>query len=156
MKTHSIKVGDPVPRFSLLDQHGELVSIEKFLGKPFVIFFYPKDDTPGCTAESCGFRDVYGELQDFDAQAIGISADSPSSHKAFAGKYDLPFVLLSDTKNEVRKIFGISTGIFGWFASRVTYIMDGKGMVRHIFESQLKARQHVREALEHLKRAAVK
>lgn len=152
MSTPALKVGDQVPRFSLPDQYGGIVSVEKFLGKPFVIFFYPKDDTPGCTAEACGFRNVYNGLQGLGAEVIGISADSPASHKAFAEKYALPFVLLSDAKNEVRRLFGISTGIFGWFAARVTFVVDEKGIVRHVFESQLRAREHVREALEHLNR----
>lgn len=151
MKQLPVKVGSTVPRFSLKNQHGQLVSIEDFTGKPYILYFYPKDDTPGCTAEACGFRDAYTELRDLDAEVIGISADSPASHLAFAKKFDLPFVLLSDKNNEIRKLFGVPGSLFGLLPGRVTYVVDAEGIVRHIFDSQFQARQHVREALEYMK-----
>ena len=151
MKNNSIKKGDKLPVFSLLNQHGENVSIDQFFGKPFVLYFYPKDDTPGCTAEACSFRDAYAELRGLNAEVIGISADSPKSHLAFAENYSLPFVLLSDRKNQVRKLLGVPGGMFGLLPGRVTYIIDKDGIVSHVFDSQLRATQHVREALEHLK-----
>ncbi|MCB0522280.1 MAG: peroxiredoxin [Lewinellaceae bacterium] len=150
-----IKIGDRVPDFSLKNQHGEMVSVQQFLGKPFVIYFYPKDDTPGCTKEACSFRDAYAELRELDAEVIGISADSPKSHMAFAKKYDLPFVLLSDKGNLVRKLFGVKGSLFGLLPGRVTYIVDEKGVVQHVFDSQMQAEKHVREALEQLKKQAI-
>lgn len=151
--THSpVKIGDQVPDFSLQNQHGEMVSVKQFLGKPFVLFFYPKDDTPGCTKEACGFRDAYAELRDLEAEVIGISADSPASHLDFAKKYDLPFVLLSDEGNRARKLLGVKGSLFGLLPGRVTYVVDAKGVVRHIFDSQIQAERHVKEALEQLRK----
>ncbi len=152
--THSpVKIGDQVPDFSLKNQHGEMMSVKQFLGKPFVLFFYPKDDTPGCTKEACGFRDAYAELRDLEAEVIGISADSPASHLDFAKKYELPFVLLSDEGNRVRKLLGVKGSLFGLLPGRVTYVVDAKGVIRHIFDSQLQAERHVKEALQQLRKA---
>ena len=150
MGNKPIQIGDKLPIFSLPDQNNKTVSIERFFGKPFVLYFYPKDDTPGCTAEACSFRDAYSELRELDAEVIGVSADSPKSHLAFAKNYDLPFVLLSDEKNEVRKLMGVPGSMFGLMPGRVTYIVDKKGVVKHIFDSQLQAKQHVRDHLNHL------
>ncbi len=150
-----VKVGSRIPAFSLKNQHGESVSIKTFTGKPFVIYFYPKDDTPGCTAQACSFRDAYAELRDLDAEVIGISADSPESHLEFAKRYDLPFVLLSDENNKVRELFGVPGSMFGLLPGRVTYIVDAEGIVTHIFDSQLQTKKHVKEALEHLKKQQV-
>ncbi len=151
MKNKPIKKGDKIPSFSLPNQHGELVSIDSYFGKPFVLYFYPKDDTPGCTAEACSFRDAYAELRGLEAEVIGVSADSPSSHLAFAEQYRLPFVLLSDEKNKARKLLGVPSGMFGLVPGRVTYIVDADGIVQHVFESQLQATRHVKEALDLLK-----
>lgn len=151
MKNSPIQVGDQLPKFSLPDQHGEMVSIEQYFGKPFVLYFYPKDDTPGCTAEACSFRDAYAELRGLEAEVIGVSADSPASHLSFAENYNLPFVLLSDEKNEVRKLMGVPGSMFGLLPGRVTYVIDENGVVKHLFDSQLQAKQHVKEAIEHLK-----
>ncbi len=116
-----------------------------------MLYFYPKDDTPGCTAEACSFRDAYAELRDLEAEVIGVSADSPSSHLSFAKSYNLPFVLLSDEKNEVRKLMGVPGSMFGLLPGRVTYVIDKNGIVQHVFDSQLQAKQHVREAMEYLR-----
>ena len=150
MRTSPVRKGDKIPEFSLKNQHGEKVSISDFFGKPFVLYFYPKDDTPGCTAEACSFRDAYTELRDLDADVIGISADSPESHLDFARKYDLPFTLLSDENNEVRKLFKVPGSMFGLLPGRVTYIVNQDGVVQHVFDAQLQARKHVKEALEQL------
>ncbi|HHH50284.1 MAG TPA: peroxiredoxin [Saprospiraceae bacterium] len=152
MKGKPVRPGDKLPVFSLPDQHGNMVSVEQYFGRPFVLYFYPKDDTPGCTAEACSFRDAYSELRHLDAEVLGVSADSPASHLAFAKNYNLPFVLLSDEKNEVRKLLGVPKSMFGLVPGRVTYIVDRDGVVQHIFDSQLQAKQHVREALAHLKK----
>ena len=147
----AIKVGDRVPNFSLPSQTGTTVNISDLIGKKFlVIYFYPKDDTPGCTAESCAFRDSYEVFTDAGAEVIGISADSPQSHQQFAQKYNLPFTLLSDSDNRVRKLFGVPATLFV-LPGRVTYIIDQEGIVRHIFDSMLDFKAHVTESLNTIK-----
>ncbi|AKE63526.1 Alkyl hydroperoxide reductase subunit C-like protein [Microcystis aeruginosa NIES-2549] len=147
----AIKVGDQVPNFSLPSQTGETVNIGDLIGKKsLVIYFYPKDDTPGCTAESCAFRDSYEVFTDAGAEVIGISADSPQSHQQFAQKYNLPFTLLSDSDNQVRKLFGVPSTLFV-LPGRVTYIIDKEGIVRHIFDSMLDFKAHVTESLNTIK-----
>ena len=147
----TIKVGDRVPDFSLPSQTGTTVNISDLIGKKFlVIYFYPKDDTPGCTAESCAFRDSYEVFTDAGAEVIGISADSPQSHQQFAQKYSLPFTLLSDSDNRVRKLFGVPSTLFV-LPGRVTYIIDKEGIVRHIFDSMLDFKAHVTESLNTIK-----
>ena len=147
----AIKVGDRVPNFSLPSQTGTTVNISNLIGKKsLVIYFYPKDDTPGCTAESCAFRDSYEVFTDAGAEVIGISADSPQSHQQFAQKYNLPFTLLSDTDNRVRKLFGVPSTLFV-LPGRVTYIIDKEGIVRHIFDSMLDFKAHVTESLNTIK-----
>ena len=147
----AIKVGDRVPNFSLPSQTGTTVNISDLIGKKsLVIYFYPKDDTPGCTAESCAFRDSYEVFTDAGAEVIGISADSPQSHQQFAQKYNLPFTLLSDSDNRVRKLFGVPSTLF-FLPGRVTYIIDQEGIVRHIFDSMLDFKAHVTESLNTIK-----
>ncbi|MFM2378316.1 MAG: hypothetical protein RLZZ143_894 [Cyanobacteriota bacterium] len=147
----AIKVGDRVPNFSLPSQIGATVNIGDLIGKKsLVIYFYPKDDTPGCTAESCAFRDSYEVFTDAGAEVIGISGDSPQSHQQFAQKYNLPFTLLSDTDNRVRKLFGVPSTLFV-LPGRVTYIIDKEGIVRHIFDSMLDFKAHVTESLNTIK-----
>lgn len=147
----TLKVGDRVPNFSLPSQTGTTVNISDLIGKKsLVIYFYPKDDTPGCTAESCAFRDSYEVFTDAGAEVIGISADSPQSHQQFAQKYNLPFTLLSDTDNRVRKLFGVPSTLFV-LPGRVTYIVDKEGIVRHIFDSMLDFKAHVTESLNTIK-----
>ena len=147
----AIKVGDRVPNFSLPSQTGTTFNIGDLIGKKsLVIYFYPKDDTPGCTAESCAFRDSYEVFTDAGAEVIGISADSPQSHQQFAQKYNLPFTLLSDSDNRVRKLFGVPSTLFV-LPGRVTYIIDKQGIVRHIFDSMLDFKAHVTESLNTIK-----
>jgi peroxiredoxin Q/BCP len=147
----AIKVGDRVPNFSLPSQTGTTVNVGDLIGKKsLVIYFYPKDDTPGCTAESCAFRDSYEVFTDAGAEVIGISADSPQSHQQFAQKYNLPFTLLSDSDNRVRKLFGVPATLFV-LPGRVTYIIDKEGIVRHIFDSMLDFKAHVTESLNTIK-----
>ncbi len=138
--------GQPVPEFSLPDQDGNTVTSAQLRGSWAVIYFYPKDDTPGCTAESCSFRDNFEAFSDVGAKVIGISSDSVDSHKAFAQKHNLPFTLLADTKSEVRKQFGV-TKTLGLLPGRVTYVIDPKGIVRKVFSSQFKPKKHIDEAL---------
>ena len=141
-------VGSKAPNFTLPSQSGEMVSLEDFLGKkPVVLFFYPKDDTPGCTKEVCAFRDSFEEFRKLDAEVIGISSDSVESHRRFAGKHYLPFALLSDAGGKVRKLYGVPN-TFAVFPGRVTYVVDKDGIVRRIYASQLGVEKHVEEALE--------
>ena len=123
-----LEVGDKVPEFSLQDQNGDEFKIGDYLGKsPMVIYFYPKDDTPGCTREACSFRDSFEEFSDRNVQVIGISADDVESHRNFAKKHNLPFTLLADTGNEVRKLFGVKSNLMGLIPGRVTYVIDSSG-----------------------------
>ena len=147
-----IEVGDEVPTFTLLDQDGNDFVIDDYLGsKALVIYFYPKDNTTGCIKEACEFRDNYDAFKDVDAKIIGISSDDVNSHKNFATKYNLPFTLLADVNNEVREKFGVPNSLFGVIPGRVTYVVDEKGVVIHIYESLVKAQRHIEEALEILK-----
>lgn len=144
-----IKSGSKIPLFALMDQDGKLFEIKELLGwKNFVIYFYPKDDTPGCTKEACSFRDQFEDFQDAGAEVIGISADTVESHKRFAEKHRLKFRLLSDTGNQVRKTFGVPADLLGLIPGRVTYIVDKTGTVQHVFNSQFNSARHVTEALK--------
>ena len=143
--------GDKAPTFTLKDQQGEKVSLADFAGrKNVIVYFYPKDDTPGCTKESCSFRDHYTAFTDAGAEVLGISSDSEQSHRAFAEKYRLPFPLLADTDGTVRKLFKVPKSL-GLLPGRVTFVIDKKGVIRHAFNSQLNVTRHVDEAIEVLK-----
>jgi len=145
-----IKVGSHIPEFKLPDQFGNEFDINNFIGnKNLVIYFYPKDDTPGCTKEACYFRDQYDVFNEADAMIIGISSQSVKSHKDFAEKYKLSFTLLSDEHSIVRKLFGAFS--LGFVPGRITYIVDKKGIVIYTFNSQTEATKHVDEALRILK-----
>jgi peroxiredoxin Q/BCP len=152
----SVKVGDTAPDFTLSDQNGSRVSLRDFRGKKAVVlYFYPKDDTPGCTAESCGFRDQYEVFTTAGAEVIGVSGDSPQSHQQFAAKYNLPFTLLSDKDNKVRKEYG-ATMAFGLVPGRVTYVIDQEGVVQFVLDTMFNFQAHVEEALKTLQELAVK
>ncbi len=149
----TINIGDRAPNFTLKNQDGESVSLSDFKGnKAVVLYFYPKDDTPGCTAESCAFRDSYTTFSDAGAEVIGISGDSVSSHKQFAQKHNLPFTLLSDQGNQVRKLYGVPATLF-ILPGRVTYVIDKEGVIRHIFNSLLDVQGHINESLKVLQNA---
>jgi peroxiredoxin Q/BCP len=142
----AVKVGDKAPDFTLPSQMGDNVTLSEFLGKKnVVLYFYPKDETPGCTREACTFRDSYEELTKLGAEVLGVSGQSVASHKSFASHYGLPFILLSDVGNKVRELYGVPSTM-GLIPGRVTYIIDMKGVVRHIFSSQTQAERHVEEA----------
>ncbi len=141
-----LKVGDQVPDFELSDQLGKSRSMKQAKGNPLVLFFYPKDDTPGCTAEACGFRDKYDLFKIFGAQVWGVSNDNDISHRRFIEKYKLPFPLLCDTDNYLRKMFGVPKAL-GIIDGRVTYIIDADGIVKHVFNDLLNSPKHVSEAL---------
>ena len=147
-KMKKIEIGSKIPTFELNDQYGNLFNIETVLGKKnLVIYFYPKDDSPGCTKEACSFRDQFEVFADADAMIIGISAQSVESHLAFAQKHRLNYILLSDTGNKVRKLFGVPANFFGLIPGRVTYVINKKGEVAYLFNSQIQAEKHVDEAL---------
>jgi peroxiredoxin Q/BCP len=147
-----VNVGDKAPDFTLESQTGENVNLSDFFGKKnVVLYFYPKDETPGCTREAFIFRDSYELFTDLGAVVIGVSADTVESHKAFAEHHNLPFTLLSDLDNNVRKLYG-ATSTLVFIPGRVTFIIDKKGVVRHVFSSQLQPEKHIEEAKEVLKR----
>lgn len=154
-----VTIGDHAPDFTLPDQDGTLVSLAELLAEGcLVLFFYPKDGTPGCTAEACTFRDEHGELSAAGATVVGVSSDDVDSHRRFAGKHRLPFRLLADCGGELRRRFGVPKTL-GFLDGRVTYVIDPQGVVRHVFDSQLRTRRHVQEALRlvrSLKGTAVK
>lgn len=143
-----LQVGEHAPAFSLPTQSGTTVSLGDFLGKgAVVLYFYPKDDTPGCTAEACSFRDNYEVFRQAGAEVIGVSSDTEESHQQFASKHKLPFVLLSDKKGALRKQYGVPAAL-GILPGRVTYVLDKQGVVRHIFNDMLNAQKHIAEALQ--------
>ncbi len=147
----TVKVGDKAPDFMLPSQMGDNVKLSEFLGKKnVVLYFYPKDETPGCTREACTFRDSYEELTNLGAEVLGVSGQSVTSHKSFATHYGLPFLLLSDVDNKVRKLYDVPSTM-GLIPGRVTYIIDKQGIVRHIFSSQTQAERHVEEAKKTLR-----
>ena len=151
-RSGGIAVGDEAPDFALPDASGRMVRLREFRGKkPVVLFFYPKDETPGCTKEACSFRDAYEEFVQAGAEVIGISSDDEASHRRFAERHRLPFTLLADHGGKVRRAFGVPTTL-GLLPGRVTYVIDRAGIVRHVFNSQLQATQHVAEALAALRR----
>lgn len=147
-----IEIGNIIPEFTLKDQDGNQFDINSVIGKKnLVIYFYPKDDSPGCTKEACYFRDQFEVFNEADALIIGISGQSVESHKKFAEKYRLSYTLLSDEGNKIRKLFGVPTNFFGLLPGRVSYIVDKTGKVIYLFDSQINATQHVDKALEILK-----
>ena len=147
-----IQVGALAPDFSLPSTTGEAIRLSDFRGKSeVVLFFYPKDNSPACTAQACSFRDHYEAFRDAGAEVIGISSDSETSHQRFARFWKLPFLLVSDGKGEVRARYGVSRTL-GLFPGRVTYLIDREGVIRHIFSSQLQPGRHVGEMLEALRR----
>ena len=148
----AVKVGDKAPDFTLPSQMGDNVTLSEFFGrKNVVLYFYPKDETIGCIKEACAFRDSYEVLTDSGAEVLGISGQSVESHKNFASHYGLPFLLLSDVDNKVRKLYGVPSTM-GFIPGRVTYIIDKKGFVRHIFNSQYQPQKHVEEAKQVLEK----
>ncbi len=149
-----VQVGDSAPDFTLTTQNGSTVNLKQLLSNSAVVlYFYPKDDTPGCTKEACSFRDNYEVFKEAGAEVVGISSDSAEAHSQFAQKHRLPFILASDKNGEVRKQYGVPA-TFGLLPGRVTYIIDQKGIVRHIFSSQFTPEKHIIEALNTLKTIA--
>jgi peroxiredoxin Q/BCP len=148
----NLKIGDKAPIFTAIDANGKAFDSKDIIGKkPVVIYFYPKDNTPGCTMQACGFRDSYEDFIDLRAEVIGVSSDTVNSHKKFTNQYKLPFILLSDSEKKIRKLFGVPDKLFGLLPGRVTYIINKAGIITMIFDSVL-ATKHISVALESLKK----
>lgn len=144
---NSLRVGDHVPDLTLSTHDGRLISLNHFpSNQAAVLFFYPADNTPICTAEACAFRDAYQDFVEAGALVIGISGDSQTTHRAFALAQNLPYSLVSDSDGSLRRAFGVPKTL-GVLTGRVTYVIDRQGIVRHIFNSQFFGRKHMREAL---------
>jgi peroxiredoxin Q/BCP len=144
-----ITIGSTVPDIVLYNQNGELFDLKKETGgKNVVLYFYPKDDTPGCTAQACAFRDQFEDFKDANAVVVGISGQSVESHKAFAEKHQLSFTLLSDEGNKIRNQFGVPTNFFGLLPGRVTYVINKSGKVVYIFNSQTNISGHIEQSLK--------
>ena len=147
-KDRRVSVGDVAPDFTLPDQTGTPVRLRDLVGrKTIVLYFYPKDETPGCTIEARAFRDSYAAFTAAGAEVVGVSADSVASHRRFAQHHELPFLLLSDRGGTVRNVYGVERTL-GILPGRVTYVIDTAGIVRHIYSSQLRAKRHTRESLD--------
>jgi peroxiredoxin Q/BCP len=149
-----LALGDFIPHFQLLDQHGQCFCTKDIVGqKALVVYFYPKDETRGCTAEACTFRDAYQDFTDAGAEVVGISSDSVKSHRSFAANHQLPYVLLSDPAGKVRKLFGVKGNLLGLVPGRETFVFNVQGQLVHRFRSQIRFREHVQEALKALNKA---
>lgn len=150
----ALQVGDKIPNFSVKDTNGKDFNSSNVIGiKPVVFYFYPKDNTPGCTAQACSFRDQYEDFKDLGAEVIGISSDSVQSHEKFAKRYKLPFLLLSDNDKKISRLFGVKASLFGFLPGRVTYVADKNGIVQLIFDSVM-ATNHIPKALKIIKKLA--
>lgn len=147
----SLKIGDKLPGFSAKDTNGNIFNSQDYIRKqPLVIYFYPKDDTPGCTAQACSFRDNYQEFKDLGAEVIGISSDTVTSHLKFKSKFNLPFILLSDNDKKLRKLFGVQNSLF-IIPGRETFVIDKQGLVIMVFNS-MSSEIHITKALKVLKK----
>ncbi len=142
-----LKVGDKASDFSLKDESGKKQTLKKYRGKWVVVYFYPKDDTPGCTKEACGIRDNYSAFQKQGIVVLGVSKDTPASHMKFKEKYSLPFTLLSDPEKKLIKAYGAARGNF---TARISYVIDPKGKVVKVY-SKVTPATHAGEILKDIK-----
>ena len=148
----ALKVGDTLPNFTAKDTNGTVFDSQNYIGKQsLVIYFYPKDNTPGCTVEACSFRDNYQDFKDLGAEVIGVSADSVTSHLKFKSKFNLPFILLSDADKKLRKLFGVENSLI-FLPGRETFVADKNGVILMIFNS-MSSMIHIEKALQILKKA---
>ena len=144
-----LNIGDSAPDFELPNQEGRRIKLSDYKGdKHVVLYFYPKDETPGCVKEACGFRDAYEDFLEAGAEVIGISGDSVDSHAQFANKRRLPFQLLSDPQKKVARSYGVSGALFGLLPGRETFVIDKGGVVRSHFSSQFQIDKHIQDALD--------
>jgi thioredoxin-dependent peroxiredoxin len=145
-----VEAGQKAPDFALPSQNNEIINLSDFIGKKnVVLYFYPKDFTPGCTAEAQAFRESYQVFYDAETEVIGVSSDSVETHQRFSQKCELPFQILSDAGKKVRELYGVTSTL--GFSGRVTFVIDKEGVVRHVFSSQLRPTRHVQEALKTVK-----
>lgn len=145
-----LKPGMAAPDFELPDQNGQPIRLSQYRGnRAVVLYFYPKDDTSGCTVEACRFRDDFAKFRAAGAEILGISSDSTESHGKFASKYNLPFTLLSDKGGNVRKLYGVKKTL-GIIPGRATYVIDREGILLHVYSSQSAPARHIDEALSAL------
>jgi thioredoxin-dependent peroxiredoxin len=128
----ALAVGTSAPAFTTQDTHGNTVSLSDFSGKTVILYFYPKDDTPGCTKEACSFRDNYSAYQDKDIVVLGVSGDDEASHQQFTQKFSLPFPLLADTSHAIMQSYGVDNG---GYAKRVTYVINPQGAIAQVYDS---------------------
>ena len=150
-----IAAGDRAPDVTFTAHDGSTVRLADYAGKrPVVVFFYPKDGTPICTREACAFRDAYERFTEAGAEVIGVSADSDATHRSFATKHRLPYLLASDSRGGLRRAFGVPKTL-GFLPGRVTYVIDAEGVVRMVFSAQMTSADHVTRALEEIGRAHV-
>ena len=147
----ALQIGDRIPFFVAKNSNGDSFEVKNYFGQSLVIYFYPKDDTPGCTIQACTFRDQYQDFKDLGAEVIGISSDTVQSHQKFINQYKLPFILLSDFDKKIRKLFGVPNDYLGLIPGRATYVADKNGIIQLIFDST-SAKIHIQKALEILKR----
>ncbi len=138
-----LAVGADAPSFTVKDTNGNTVSLSDFAGKTVVMYFYPKDDTPGCTKQACSFRDNYTTYQGKDIVVLGVSMDDEASHQQFTEKYSLPFPLLADTDGSITKAYDVEGG---GYAKRVTYVIDGSGKIIHV-DASVKTETHAQDIL---------
>jgi len=149
-----VQTGDRAPDFTATAHDGQVISLTDFRDKQLVVlYFYPKDETPGCTQQACAFRDAYEDFVQAGAVVIGVSSDSSASHQAFASGHRLPFLLLTDSDGALRKAFGVPKTL-GLLPGRVTYVIDRQGIVRHVFNSQFQSERHISEALKIVRQLA--
>jgi peroxiredoxin Q/BCP len=147
-----VEAGQPAPDFRLDDQDGRPVTLSEFRGTPVVLYFYPKDDTPGCTREACAFRDARAAYEEAGARVIGVSPDSPASHKKFAAKYGLPFALVADPEKQACQSYGVwkEKNLYGkksMGVERTTFVIDASGIIRKVFP-RVKVDGHADKVLE--------
>ena len=147
-----IRAGEPAPDFTLPDENGRAVTLSALWRRgPVVLYFYPRDESAGCTREACAFRDAYEEFRAAGAEVVGVSRDTPASHRSFIRRHRLPFTLVSDADGAIRRLYGVPATL-GILDGRATFIIDRAGRVRHAFLSQLFATRHVSEALRVLRK----
>lgn len=151
----ALTVGQKAPEFDVVSSAGKSLKLSDFLGKKnVVLYFYPGDFTPVCTKETCGFRDMYADLETQDTEVIGVSVDTNESHQKFAAEYKVPFALVSDTNRDLAKTYG-ATSLLGSLlgkVGRVTYLIDKKGLIAGIFQSELRASKHVEGVRDAIKK----
>ena len=141
-----LQVGQPAPDFTLTTTSGAIFRLADQRGRHVVLYFYPKDDTPGCTTQACSFRDQYEDFKDLGAEVVGISSDSEKSHQKFTQKHRLPFELLADTDGKVRTLYEVPRAMLGLLPGRVTFVIDKNGIIQYIFNSLSGATDHVSNA----------